>query len=296
MFVICFLACKGSSDQKKAKDDNESAKKGSGAVCESIEECEKGCDAEKADHCVALGNLDLSKPRPAPADTEAAKKAFQSACDAGSQAGCAMVGHCLQQLDRTLAGGKKALGLFETACKKGEPLGCTLQGDVLEGVMVEGKYVVEKDHPRAMKLFQKACDDDFALGCVRLGVGHNALFESEGGDPKKAYKAFEKACSLGSQGGCGWQGLERVLGSGVEANVEEGVKLMETACAKGRPGFPDYPATSCDSVAEIYENGKYGVEASIKKAWPLYTRACSMGLDSSCAKGKELRKKAATAE
>lgn len=154
--------------------------------------------------------------------------------------------------------------------------------------MREEKYVVEKDHAKAMKLFQRACDDGYAPGCERLGGGYSYPADDTPRDPTKAYKAYAKACSMGCQGGCSSQGQLLILGSGVEADAKKGEKLISEACKKGRPMFPDFASVACDMLGGYYEEGKYGIDAAPAKAWAHYTRACAMGLKSACAKATEL--------
>ncbi len=280
--LVCFaVAC----SKEKGKDEKEGASKNGG--CSSVEECRKGCDKDKADDCLALGDLLFDKPKKEK-DDAATKKAYAAACDGGSQQGCVLAAMMLGRTSTKLSDATKAAKIYEKACDKDEPTGCLLLGMVLKGAMVEGKYVLEVDVPRARKVLGKACDGGYAPACVELGVSYDGLADDK--DEKKAYGLYKKACTKGSSRGCARQGLALMLGAGVDEDQAKGLELTEKACTTGRPDFPDFASVACDTMGEAFESGKYGSNKSAKTAAGFYMRACNMGLESACAKAKELAK------
>lgn len=282
---LVFFAAVACSKDKHKDDPKEGASKN--ASCASVEECQKGCDKDKVDDCIALGDLLLDKPKKEK-DDAATKKAYEAACDGGSQQGCVMAAMMLRRTSSKLADATKAAKVYEKACDKDEPAGCLLLAMTLKGSMVEGKYVLEVDVPRARKLLGKACDGGYAAACVELGSTYDGLAEDK--DEKKAYGLYKKACAKGSQRGCARQGLSLMLGAGVDEDPAKGLELTEKACKTGRPDFPDYASVACDTMGEAFEEGKYGSKKSAKTAAGFYLRACNMGLESACAKGKALAK------
>lgn len=283
--AVLFAVLTACSKDKESVDKKEGAAKTTG--CGSVEECKKGCDKDKGEDCLALGDLLLDKPKKEN-DDAATKKAFDAACEQGKQHGCVMAAMLLRRTSTKLSDAVKGAKVYEKACNEGEPSGCLLLAMTLEGAIVEGKPVLETDIPRARKLLTKACDDGYAPACTELG-GTYAGF-AEDADEKRAYQLYKKACAKGCQRGCTRQGHALLLGAGVDEDLQKGLELTEKACKKGRPDFPDYAAIACDTLGEAYGDGKYGAKKSAKSAAVFYTRACNMGLESSCAKGKALAK------
>lgn len=279
--ALLLLAVAACSKDKEAADKKEGASQKTG--CGSVEDCQKGCDKDKADDCLALGDLLLDKPRKE-SDDATTKKAFDAACEGGLQHGCVMAAMLLRRTTTKLSDAVKAAKVYEKACDKGEPSGCLLLAMTLEGAIVEGKPVLETDLPRARKLLGKACDDGYAPACTELGGTFDGL--AADADEKRAYQLYKKACAKGCQRGCTRQGHALLIGAGVDEDLAKGLELTEKACKKGRPDFPDYAAVACDTLGQAYGDGKYGATKSAKSAAIYYTRACNMGLESACDKGK----------
>lgn len=70
--------------------------------------------------------------------------------------------------------------------------------DLLEQAHKASKY---KDYPQALKLYNQACNEGNADGCLFLGVMYD-IGEGVKRDKKKAGELYQKACEMGSGLGC----------------------------------------------------------------------------------------------
>ncbi|NHB24110.1 sel1 repeat family protein [Helicobacter pylori] len=99
-----------------------------------------------------------------------------------------------------------------------------------------------KDFTQAKKYFEKACNLNYAKGCVSL-VG---LYEGEnlviGENPseklvkerlKKAAQYYSKACDLKNDFGCSTLGAMQYIGKGVVKNEKQAAEKFEKACQLG---------------------------------------------------------------
>ncbi|WQW59052.1 sel1 repeat family protein [Helicobacter pylori] len=109
--------------------------------------------------------------------------------------------------------------------------GGAFRGDGLEAK----KYYIQ-----AKEYFEKACNLNYAKGCVSLG----GLYEGEnlviGEDPrlkerlKKAIQYYSKACGLNDQHGCLILGAMQYIGKGVVKNEKQAMEKFEKACKLGK--------------------------------------------------------------
>ena len=114
LICLVFFAAVACSKDKNKDDPTEGASKN--ASCASVEECQKGCDKDKVDDCIALGDLLLDKPKKEK-DDAATKKAYEAACDGGSQQGCVMAAMMLRRTSSKLADATKAAKVYEKAIR-----------------------------------------------------------------------------------------------------------------------------------------------------------------------------------
>ncbi len=99
-----------------------------------------------------------------------------------------------------------------------------------------------KDFSKAKKYFEKACELNYAKGCVSLG----GLYESEilvigEKNPrlkerlKKAIQYYVKACDLNDKFGCSTLGaMQYNIGKGVVKNEKQAMEKFEKACKLGK--------------------------------------------------------------
>lgn len=135
------------------------------------------CRARDVAACVDLGyQLKATDPI-------GAERAFRSACDLESPAGCTEIGWI------AMARGDFATAepLFQKACDRDYARACVNLGLIL------GK---RKD-PKAKEYARKACDLDDALGCSNL-----AGIADDEGNLAKAIELGRKSCDKGSPFGC----------------------------------------------------------------------------------------------
>ncbi len=98
----------------------------------------------------------------------------------------------------------------------------------------------KKYYIQAKEYFEKACELNYAKGCVNLG----SLYESEGlvieeKNPRlkerleKAVQYYSKACDLNYKFGCSWLGAMQYQGKIVVKNEKQAMKKFEKACKLG---------------------------------------------------------------
>lgn len=103
------------------------------------------------------------------------------------------------------------------------------------------------DYQKAAQLWQKACDEENALGCGGLG----ALYAEGKGvrqDYQKAAQLFQKACDGGEALGCNSLGILYKYGQGVRQNFSTAKEYYGKACDLGLQ-------LGCDSYRELNEKG-----------------------------------------
>jgi TPR repeat protein len=126
---------------------------------------------------------------------------------------------------------------------------------------------VKRDIPRALKLFERACNGGDAIGCTNAAV----LYSGAAGvkkDDAKALALSVRACAGGVAVACGNTGVRYELGMGVGEDLAQAASFFGRACRKD--------ASTCMRMAILAQTG-HGVAKDEKKAKDLFGRSCRAG-------------------
>ena len=162
--------------------------------------------------------------------------------------------------------------MLEASCG-GDPMqarACALLGDAF--ATGKGFDKEKKDVARATDLYTKACEAQYAPGCVKLG---ELLIAEDRKGQTAAATAFKKACDLDARIGCyelaalheggKWDGASDALAS----------EFYQKTCNID-------PTRGCFEAAKLMEDGR--VEASEGSIEYLYHQACEHGNTEACAR------------
>eukprot|EP00730_Choanoeca_flexa_P016115 TRINITY_DN7551_c0_g1_i2.p2 TRINITY_DN7551_c0_g1~~TRINITY_DN7551_c0_g1_i2.p2 ORF type:complete len:215 (+),score=40.26 TRINITY_DN7551_c0_g1_i2:1646-2290(+) len=123
---------------------------------------------------------------------------------------------------------KAAFDHFEKACEYGNVEGCHNVGMILRSKNAAG---IAQDGPRALSLFQSACDKDFRNGCFMASV---MLLKGEAGvakDGPRALALATKACDLNHTWGCVNAARMLAIGDGVPKDEKRSQEFKDRAKA-----------------------------------------------------------------
>ena len=269
-----------------------------------IEMLDVRCNRGEAEACFTLGTRELNAPLP---DYAKARKLFSDGCRVHHGASC----NALGALVRDARGGPKdmvrAKRLFRVSCENGLPLGCVHYADVLaadtdtEGMqekavelysqecmsdasiakacnrlgqmLLAGEGVAKKDDEKAIQMFTKACDNDFAPACVE----HAQILLGKRGKDNTATAAelLDKACSIDANFGCYELGQLHQDEKAPDANIEQAGHYYQRVCSHDH-------SKGCYELAELMAEEEIPSRAGEKEA--LYTRACESGNSEACSK------------
>ncbi|WRD10277.1 sel1 repeat family protein [Helicobacter pylori] len=147
------------------------------------------------------------------------------------------------------------------------------------GAFREDSLEAKKYYIQAKEYFEKACNLNYAKGCVSLG----GLYEGEnlviGENPrlkerlKKAIQYYSKACELNEMFGC----LSLVSNS--QINKQKLFQYLSKACELNS-------GNGCRFLGDLYRSGD-GVKQDSKKATQFYSKACKLGNQETCEALKE---------
>ena len=250
----------------------------------ALELAERGCELKLAESCNEAGVI-LDQGQGVAEDDSKAVSWFERACTGGSPMGCANLGNLLstgrsgaeKDLEGAAAAWEKACGLDEfRACNNVGVAYCEGEGvekNVAKGIELltkscTGKYGmacgnlgskhlngegVEKDEAKAKEFFSQGCDAGHGRSCTEFGKTLDV--------PEVSFTYFEQGCEAGHAPGCQYAGVALRDGIGIEQNLPEAVKRLQSACDKGEKG----------ACADL---GLALADTDAARARPLLTAAC----------------------
>lgn len=135
---------------------------------------------------------------------------------------------------------------------------------------------VEKDIPKAIELYEKACKLGEDSACATLGKMYkDGKYLKQ--DYSKAFDYSQKAClSNRNSGGCQTLGNMYQYGDGVKQDFVKSAFYYQKACELS-------DRDSCFQLGEILLNGK-GIERDIRFALISYIKSCELANASACTK------------
>jgi len=172
---------------------------------------------------------------------------------------------------------------------------CHLLGDYLESI--------KKDFEKASKVYRSNCDDyGYGKSCLKFGhysfLGKGKASANDKGDPKQAYKYYERGCDLKDPDCCLHSGLIMVsksMTSSVERDVMKGFESLTKSCKMDN-------GTACFYLSGMHISGVLKQEKSnntttasppvpsdfivpkdMKKAFEFAARACELNNMYACA-------------
>lgn len=173
---------------------------------------------------------------------------------------------------------------------------CHLLGDYLESI--------KKDFEKASKVYRSNCDDyGYGKSCLKFGhysfLGKGKASTNEKGDPKQAYKYYERGCELKDPDCCLHSGLIMVsksMSSSIERDVMKGFESLSKSCMMDN-------GTACFYLSGMHISGvlkkdktptvptvtltpdptDFIVQKDMKKAFDFAARACELNNMYACA-------------
>jgi len=177
-----------------------------------------------------------------------------------------------------------------------KPEVCHLLGDYLESI--------KKDFDKASKVYRSNCDDyGYGKSCLKFGhysfLGKGKASTNEKGDPKQAYKYYERGCELKDPDSCLHSGLimvSKAMSTTIERDVLKGFDALTKSCKMDN-------GTACFYLSGMYISGvtkkdktpnspqtdaplnpaDYVVQKDMKKAFDFAARACELNNMYACA-------------
>ncbi|XP_055685267.1 cytochrome c oxidase assembly factor 7 homolog [Lutzomyia longipalpis] len=163
---------------------------------------------------------------------------------------------------------------------------CHLLGDYLEGI--------KKDFEKAGKVYRSNCDDyGYARSCLKYG---HYSFVGKGesgskGDPLRAYKYYEKGCSLSDADSCLHAGLLLVsqsLPKEIKRDIPKAFENLKKSCEMNNATACFYLSgmhisgvqTQADATAKT---GKFIIAKDMKRAFEYAYKACELKNMYACA-------------
>ncbi|RDU64726.1 tetratricopeptide repeat protein [Helicobacter sp. MIT 14-3879] len=160
---------------------------------------------------------------------------------------------------------KKTFIFLRETCKNGGAKAC---GSI--GYIYESGFGVDIDIKKAMFYYQKACDLKYNLGCVNLGV---IYIEKEKFD--EANNLFDIACNNNNAEGCMNLAVSYNYGYGVDSDKNKANRLFKEALDLYIKSCNKSNANDCMNVATMYYGG-LGIEINDKEGDKYLQKACNI--------------------
>jgi len=190
------------------------------------------------------------------------------------------------------------LDVCEKSCADGNKVDCNELGSFY----AEGTGV-KADVPRALELFEKACNADHPDGCNNLAFMLRKRVEPP--EPKRALPFAMKACDLGEEDDCNLVGFMYDHGEGVEEDDVKALEYFGRACKEDsalgcrnaglaelakspKPALEHFArgcelkdGQACNEVGVYWDNLK-GDERDAKKALAAFEQGCAIDFGLAC--------------
>jgi hypothetical protein len=158
------------------------------------------------------------------------------------------------------------------------------------GLLEHRGRVAVVDPPR--KLFARACELGYGMGCVNVHLLSTASGELRSGSPRfvdyriilqtgkgplrerTPIDLYERACADGWMAGCENAGLAYLRGQGTQRIADRAFARFDRACGGGL-------ASACSNAGLMYELGD-GIPRDHARALMYLRRACDLGLTDAC--------------
>jgi len=187
---------------------------------------------------------------------------FERSCRAGVASACFRQGWLLWNQTRAAAERERALDLYATACQMGSATACAYEGLRLTE---QPEQAGKERASRGVPILERACELGSGGGCTNLAFLY-ATGKVVPRDDRRATPLYEKGCELGDPRGCYNAGLMAEAGRGVAESRERAAARYEEACAGGS-------SAGCTNLGFLYEHGN-GVKQDAERAVALYRRGC----------------------
>lgn len=236
----------------------------------------KGCNVHHAPSCDALAEM-VRDGRGGPRDVKRAAELFEIGCRGEVVSSCVNLGLALYEGKGVKEDDERAVELFRSTCEADPPQAraCEAMGRAYK----EGKGVEAEDLERAEALFTKACDLDFASGCVKLGSLHAETKRGTRAELQERLSAaaasYERACKIDARFGCYELATFHAEEKHPEPDPEKAAFYYQKTCNID-------PTRGCFEAAELMNSGK--VTAREGEIESLYNLACEHGHTEACSK------------
>lgn len=209
----------------------------------------KACEAKLPAACDALATM-LEDAQGGPVDLGKARALYEAACDEGMPSACAKLAETHLDTKRPLAERQKGAELLEKMCAKAKPAGEDEKGwpnrhacSMLARHYMRGR-VLTSDQPKAIELYQRACDLDEPTVCRSLGVDF-ANGRTLPTNPHKALELLERACEL-RESDCLDYAKWLIELPSPPGDVDAGVEVLDEACSAS-------DNSACSRLASLYD-------------------------------------------
>lgn len=198
-------------------------------------------------------------------DYREAVKWLTLASDAGDADATCVLGSCLLYGHGIEKNPRRALLMFEKAAEKG----CVEAHFQLGDLLSEPPDGWTPDYDSAIQHYLKAGELGDPDGYAYAGMEYEHIVPS---NDDEAFKCYCKAYELGSQRAFSLLGACYEYGTGCEPDIGKAMELFRKGAEMG-------DGLSQISLAEIYDEGRGGVEVDQKEALRWYREASKNGID-----------------